>query len=702
MKTPRKHRSRSLQFESLESREVMAAGVTASLASAGVLQESGPAGSTAVVLPSPSQSAAVGSVNLTTIAASAAAVGGASVSASSSVQLSYYKGVLTVTGTNSDDSIKFLQGDGWLGIQGGTQWFSARTVSSIVVNLQGGDDTVSFDSLRNGCNQEITAALTVNAGAGTSTIRLPNSQSTSLSGAGNTLTYKNGVTKLNGTKVDLPEVVRMVLSGGVLTVTGKSGDDVLCFLQGNGWLGIYMQDQWFAASSVNSIVLNLQGGNDYVSLDSQYNGCNQAITAPITVNWTSGYKMVICPNGNTSISNYGSHQLKVLSSGAVTLDGHTLWPAPEPDPAPDPDPDPNPPATNWFDTNVNDAALRDLGHNLYTDGMISRSDIISLLREAEDGGIIDSTELSDLRLISNTASLFGGVESVQKLTGYAVASNTAANVNYQGGALGNLSAGSSTAQMEKLINKWFLGLDRPTASGTYRQVAGTLFVNGASYGDVRQGSVGDCYFVMSLGEVAFRDPSTITSMFTTNGDGTYAVRFYNGSQAYYVTVDSYLPTNGSGGLIYASMGSSYTNSSNELWVALAEKAYAQLNEFGFSRSGFTETGQNSYAAIDGGYIYAALGHISGLATTPFAMTSYSSSFTTFVNAYNAGKMIGFASYQTPPSGSGVVGSHAYAVVGYNSSNQTITLFNPWGTQYGLLTLTWSQVQAGFMYFDRTA
>ena len=118
-------------------------------------------------------------------------------------------------------------------------------------------------------------------------------------------------------------------------------------------------------------------------------------------------------------------------------------------------------------------------------------------------------------------------------------------------------------------------------------------------------------------------------------------------------------------------------------------------------SGLPGSGQNSYSAIEGGYIYAALGHITGQATTAFTVTSSSSSFTAFVNAYNAGKMIGFASMVTPAS-TAVVGGHAYAAVGYNASAQTVTLFNPWGIEYGLLTLTWSEVQANFSYFDRTA
>jgi hypothetical protein len=190
-------------------------------------------------------------------------------------------------------------------------------------------------------------------------------------------------------------------------------------------------------------------------------------------------------------------------------------------------------------------------------------------------------------------------------------------------------------------------------------------------------------------------------MFIVNGDGTYGVKFRNSAaQTFYVTVDSFLPTNGAGALIYAGMGKMYNNAANELWVPLAEKAYAQLNEFGWSRAGFSGSGQNTYAAITAGFISSALTHITGVGATHVVTTS-GSSFNTFVTAWNGGKAIGFASPSNPEPGSGVVKDHAYAVVGYNAAAQTIILFNPWGIQYELLTMNWAQIQANFQYFGRT-
>lgn len=493
--------------------------------------------------------------------------------------------------------------------------------------------------------------------------------------------------------------ITATLDAGVLTVSGTKKANQVDFRQTAGVISINGVEGAWSADQINAIAINLGKGNDVLSFNSLANGGSESFSESFNVTSSKGIDLVHLADGH-DVMLYGiGHTLAVDIAGTATLDGQALsWNTPTP--TPDPSPSDTSTTPNWFDSHVVDAALRSLGHNLYADGRIDRNDMISLLRNAEDGSVIDATELTDLRAIASSTTLFGSFDYVWKLSTYVVSAN-AANAKYQGTALGNLVAGSSSTQMEKLINKWFLGLDRPTAAGAYRQFAGQLFVGGATYNDIHQGSLGDCYFVASLGEVALKNQAAITNMFIVNGDGTYTVRFYQNGVAQYVTVDSYLPTNSGGGLLYANRGAYFANAGNELWTALAEKAYVQMNEMGWTRGSLPGSGLNSYSAIEGGYIYAALGHISGQSTVAFAFTTGSTSFTIFVNAYNQGKSIGFASKSTPSS-SQVVGNHAYAVVGYNATNQTVTLFNPWGVEYGLVTMTWAQIQGSFQYFDRTA
>ena len=288
----------------------------------------------------------------------------------------------------------------------------------------------------------------------------------------------------------------------------------------------------WSASQVNSIVIDLKKGNDTLSLNSLANGGGKPSpntsrsTPPRTKTTSSISPMATTLSLNGSAKKHSSSQ----PTARPALNGQLLsWNTPTP-PAPRPRHHPRRPRrhhrpTNWFDSHVLDTALRNLGHNLYTDGLIDRNDMISLLRNAEDGSVVDATELTDLRTITSNTTLFGSFDYVWKLSSDVVNANTA-NAKYQGTALGNLAAGSSSAQMEKLVNKWFLGLDRPTAGGAYRQVAGQLFVNGATYTDIHQGNLGDCYFMSSLGEVALKNQAAITNMFIVNGDGTYTVRFF--------------------------------------------------------------------------------------------------------------------------------------------------------------------------------
>ena len=342
-------------------------------------------------------------------------------------------------------------------------------------------------------------------------------------------------------------------------------------------------------------------------------------------------------------------------------------------------------STSWFDTNIHDNNLRNLGKADFQDGVLNRADMIGLFRKIEQLGAVTSTQLADLKAIVNNTSLFGSLGYVQVLSSDIVLGNTA-NAHYQGATLGNLAAGFSSAKLENLVQKWFFGADHPVGKSdwgptySYRQVSGQLFVNGVSYTDVRQGGLGDCYFLASLGELALKNSSAITSMFTVNGDGTYTVRFMHGSKAEYVTVDSQLPTDGNGYLVFDGMGAKASSTSNELWVALAEKAYVQLNECGWIRPSSWGGGQNVYTGISGGSMAQALNQITGQATVSYATAgSATSTFTAFASAFSSGKAVCLGSNSSPTS-SQIVGGHAYAVVGINTTTKTVTVFNPWGAE----------------------
>ena len=129
-------------------------------------------------------------------------------------------------------------------------------------------------------------------------------------------------------------------------------------------------------------------------------------------------------------------------------------------------------------------------------------------------------------------------------------------------------------------------VDHPAAATYYSPVSGSLFgANGPSYLDVHQGAEGDCWLMASLAAAAARYPSDIQNMFTDLGSTSengfqvelYKVRFFNSARVpTYVVVDTELPSG----------GSYYDNAtSGILWVALAEKAYAQAHGAGYVTAG---------------------------------------------------------------------------------------------------------------------
>ena len=115
---------------------------------------------------------------------------------------------------------------------------------------------------------------------------------------------------------------------------------------------------------------------------------------------------------------------------------------------------------------LQDAALASLTQSLDTDKSISRTDMIQILRKVENqnGGVLDSTDFSDLKTILKDAATLNMPGYVQVLAGDIINGN-AANASYLGQTLGNLAVGSTAAQLEKLVDKWFYGTDLPATGG---------------------------------------------------------------------------------------------------------------------------------------------------------------------------------------------------------------------------------------------
>jgi len=216
-----------------------------------------------------------------------------------------------------------------------------------------------------------------------------------------------------------------------------------------------------------------------------------------------------------------------------------------------------------------------------------------------------------------------------------------------------------------------------------------LFVEGPEYDDIVQGYVGDCYYLASLASLADTDPQTITQMIAPMGDGTYAVRFFNGSSEVFLRIDADLPVRSGSNLTYARFGPD-----GELWVPLAEKAYA-----------YFRYGENSYASISGGWMSTVYRQITGGYTrSRWTSGSTDSLFNYITENIENDHAITLGSYSN--ASSPIVGSHAYVVKSAElvGSQQLVTVYNPWGvdgrsydSNYsdGLLTLTIDQIQTNF-------
>ncbi|SKB13580.1 hypothetical protein PL11201_520101 [Planktothrix sp. PCC 11201] len=356
---------------------------------------------------------------------------------------------------------------------------------------------------------------------------------------------------------------------------------------------------------------------------------------------------------------------------------------------------PTPVPSDFFSTFTDDQ-LEAISRDKASDGELSRQDMLDIFADAQDGGTVDANELQDLQKITDRVS--NSTPFTMKDSTWYLSDKVVEDVK--------------TKSITTAIDKWFKGTDRPPASFTsftvkdgkreynptvslqYTTLQGSLF---GSDGEARikhidQRQFGDCVPLAILGatfgsqtsDADNRASSIIQNMIEDNGDGTYTIRFYNGSSSEYVTVDRQVVTQ-NGQLYGAATGDGKLDPNNPnngaIWVPLVEKAYAQWYQ---DSQGVT----NGYNGIgNGASINDVFPRITGLSVNNPPSPVSSTPFDQIQSALNNGKFVAVGSNNEAEKNSSSLisgssgGTHAYSVTNAyvnSSSEQRIIVRNPWG------------------------
>jgi hypothetical protein len=259
----------------------------------------------------------------------------------------------------------------------------------------------------------------------------------------------------------------------------------------------------------------------------------------------------------------------------------------------------------------------------------------------------------------------------------ASAKGAAGNQTYVSSLMGSMGAqvNMSADSFNQAVCKWFLGTNNPTANG-YADVTDSPLFNGsvqqAAVG-VAQGQLGDCWLISSLEALAATAPERLNGLISSNGNGTYAVKFYDGSadRPVFVTVDGKV----------ANYGASTAAGG---WARLIEDAFVEASASGLLQGDGYKNWNNDIGQLDGGISAWAMKTLTGGSSKSFS--SGTSGWEAVKAALEDGSgIVTYASYGKSSKGADgstqMVSGHAFAITGIDEVNHKYIFRNPWGSNY---------------------
>lgn len=205
-----------------------------------------------------------------------------------------------------------------------------------------------------------------------------------------------------------------------------------------------------------------------------------------------------------------------------------------------------------------------------------------------------------------------------------------------------------------------------------RRVKRVLFANGQpTFELLQQGPAGDCYFFSATGWMARNRPGDVMNAIKQLDDGRFQVRFANGDEA---TVT--MPTDAE-----LAVNDSDSTLQDGLWMSVLEKATGTIQARRFSKSAAIP---DPTVAIDtaGIPIASVVERWSGRETKklPLGRRAHREQVRNALIRMSEKKSLATALLLHKPPAK-LPYDHVYAILGFDPGSDTVTIWNPWGTDF---------------------